>query len=82
MGCVRADRRRPQPVIRETKLIVRSNSRIVIDTPLEVDANRRELGRSPGSRFFGCEAAFPALVAPVAYSLRSSALTVAGPLRT
>ena len=28
------------------------------------------------------EAAFPALVAPVAYSLRSSALTVAGPLRT
>src|SRR5580700_2115685 len=26
------------------------------------------------------EAAFPALVAPVAYSLRSSALTVAGPL--
>jgi hypothetical protein len=50
---VRADRRRAQPVIRETRRIVRSNSGIVIDLSFEVDANRRELSRSPGSRFFG-----------------------------
>jgi hypothetical protein len=42
-----------QPVIRETRRIVRSNSGIVIDLSFEVDANRRELSRSPGSRFFG-----------------------------
>ena len=42
-----------QPVIRETRRIVRSNSGIAIDLSFEVDANRRELSRSPGSRFFG-----------------------------
>jgi hypothetical protein len=37
----------------KTRRIVRFNSGIVIDLSFEVDAYRSELGRSPGSRFFG-----------------------------
>ena len=47
----------------------------------QADSNRRELSRSPGSRFFGWKLPSQRCAAPVAYSLRSSALTVAGPLR-
>jgi hypothetical protein len=60
---------------------VRSNSGIAIDAPFEVDSSRCELSRSPGSRFFGLKLPSQRIIAPVAYSLRSSALTVAGPPR-
>src|ERR1700728_399105 len=56
-------------------------SGIVIDTPPEVDSNRCELSRSPGSRFFGWKLPSQRIAAPVANSLLSSTLTVAGPLR-
>src|SRR5580704_16306746 len=56
-------------------------TRVVIDTPFEVDSNRCELGRSPGSRFVEWKLPSQRISAPVAYSLRFSTLTVAGPLR-
>jgi|ERR1700691_939349 hypothetical protein len=47
----------------------------------EVDSNRCELSRSPGSRFFEMKLPSQCIAAPVANPLHSSALTVAGPLR-
>jgi hypothetical protein len=62
----------------KNKTVCSCTSRIVIDTPFEVDSSRCVIGRSPGLRLVGLKLPSQCIAAPVAYSLRSSTLTVAG----